>query len=79
MQHELVASDFVTSLLQRLTGHSNVPPGKEENAELREIKALETKLQSTELELNAIKQQMALQQRDDQVGLSTLHLVKNNT
>ena len=43
------------------------PPAKDESADLRDIKALESKLQSTEVELNAIKQQMSLQQRDDQV------------
>ncbi|XP_067931030.1 TALPID3 protein-like [Watersipora subatra] len=66
VQHELVASDFVSSLLERLTGREATASNREDSAELREIKSLENKLHATEIELIAIKQQMSQQQRNDQ-------------
>ena len=41
--------------------------GGVDNPELREIRALESKLQGTEQELESIKRLMTSQQRDDQV------------
>ena len=41
--------------------------GGEDNPELREIRAFESKLQATEQELESIKRLMTSQQRDDQV------------
>ena len=70
VHHELVASDLVKGLLERLMGHdADIPTsrGGVDNPELREIRALESKLQATEQELESIKKLMTSQQRDDQV------------
>lgn len=53
------------------------PATKDDNADLREIRALEGKLQATEIELNDIKRLMTRQQNDDQVALVRICLLES--
>ncbi|KAF6028388.1 hypothetical protein EB796_013277 [Bugula neritina] len=67
IQHELVGSQFATSLMERLAGLAAVPAAQTGgNQELKEIKCLEGKLKETEVELSALKEQMSRQQVNDQ-------------